>query len=332
MKIGKVTGNVLKRSVLKPITYKREEMVSGAGLGADCAIFQIAKDAYGASCMQEAAVATKADIGLLIGRCVNSLAAVGATPVTAMLGLVFPENAEEARIKECMTWANEVCENHQIQIGGGHTTVSSQVTAVFATVTLQGSMAKVPGGKLRPGLDMVLTKWIGLEGTGLLAQTHREKLLARYPYGLVEEACSFLEYHDVSKEAGIGWQHDGICAMHDLSEGGVLAALWEVSEHAQDGQPLGFTVDLRKIPIRQETVEICEYIGVNPYLLRSGGSMLMMAEDGEALVRKLEAADIPAVVIGKTTAGRDRLICNEEETRFLDRPAQDEIFRVMTGK
>ncbi len=39
MKIGKVPENVLKRSVLKQIQTKREEIISGAGVGEDCAIF-----------------------------------------------------------------------------------------------------------------------------------------------------------------------------------------------------------------------------------------------------------------------------------------------------
>ena len=38
MKIGKISENVLKRSVLKQIKTKREEVLNGAGIGEDCAI------------------------------------------------------------------------------------------------------------------------------------------------------------------------------------------------------------------------------------------------------------------------------------------------------
>lgn len=51
--------------------------------------------------------------------------------------------------------------------------------------------------------------------------------------------------------------------------------------------------DLKKIPIRQETVEICEYFDVNPYGLISSGMMLMASADGNALVLALQEAGIP---------------------------------------
>lgn len=61
-----------------------------------------------------------------------------------------------------------------------------------------------------------------------------------------------------------------------------------------------FEIDLKKIPVRQETIEICEFFGLNPYELISGGSMLMAAEDGNQLVHELEKAGIPAAVIRKS--------------------------------
>ena len=68
--------------------------------------------------------------------------------------------------------------------------------------------------------------------------------------------------------------------MHDITEGGVFGALWEMAE----GAGTGLDVDLRKIPIRQETVEICEFFGVNPYLIMSSGSMMIASDDGHHLV------------------------------------------------
>lgn len=43
---------------------------------------------------------------------------------------------------------------------------------------------------------------------------------------------------------------------------------------------IGLEVDLKSIPIRQETVELCEAFRLNPYLLISSGCMLMAAPDG----------------------------------------------------
>ena len=53
----------------------------------------------------------------------------------------------------------------------------------------------------------------------------------------------------------------------------------------------------------------------------------MTAWDGQSLAAALEAEGIPAVVVGKLTEGNDRIIQNEGEIRYMDRPGQDEIYR-----
>lgn len=118
---------------------------------------------------------------------------------------------------------------------------------------------------------------------------------------------------------------NGVSAMHDVTEGGIFGALWEMAE----ASGVGLEIDLKRIPLLQETVEICEFFDVNPYELISSGCMLMAAEDGNTLVRELEKAGIPAVVIGKATAGNDRIIVNEEERRFLEPPKTDELYKVV---
>jgi hydrogenase maturation factor len=117
----------------------------------------------------------------------------------------------------------------------------------------------------------------------------------------------------------------GVGAMHDVTEGGIFGALWEMAE-ASD---VGLEIDLKKIPLRQETVEICELFDVNPYELISSGCMLMAATDGNALVREIEKTGIKATIIGKATAGNDRILINEDEHRFLEPPKTDELYKVI---
>lgn len=330
MKDGKVTGNVLKRSVLRQIKTKRTEVIKGAGIGGDCAFFAPFSGKGSAACVQEAAVAVPADIGLLIMRCVNSLAASRAEPVAALLSIALPKEAEEPLLKELMQCAEESCAALGIEITGGHTTVTDAVRLPFVTVTVVGNYPenqKETGrqaSKAAPGQDILVSKWIGLEGTALLAREYKEVLLQRYPSWLWEEAAGFLQYQSILPEAAVAAK-SGACAMHDISEGGILAALWELAE----GMDVGLTIDLKKIPIRQETVEVCELTGANPYALLSGGSLLMTAVDGLGLKAALEEAGIPAAIIGKVTDSHDRLLVNEEEARYLDRPQPDEIYAAL---
>ena len=116
----------------------------------------------------------------------------------------------------------------------------------------------------------------------------------------------------------------GVCAMHDASEGGIFGALWELAE----GAGVGLTIDLKKLPLRQETVEVCECCNINPYELKSGGCLVMTSEDGKGLVAALEAEGIPAVVVGRLTDSNDRIIKNDDEVRYMDRPRTDEIYKL----
>ena len=141
---------------------------------------------------------------------------------------------------------------------------------------------------------------------------------------LNEKAKKLDAYISVLSEAAVAVR-SGVSAMHDVTEGGIFGALWEMAE----ASGVGLEIDLKKIPIRQETVEVCEFFGINPYKLISSGCMLMAAEDGNTLVRELEKEGIPATIIGKATEGNDRVLLNEDEKRFLEPPKTDELYEVM---
>ena len=86
--------------------------------------------------------------------------------------------------------------------------------------------------------------------------------------------------------------------------------------------------DLRKIPIKQETIEICEVFDINPYMLISSGSMLIGCPQGNLLVEKLMQNGINAVVIGRATEGNDRIVVNGDETRYLGPAGSDELYKI----
>ena len=168
--------------------------------------------------------------------------------------------------------------------------------------------------------DIVVSKWIGLEGTVELVKQYRGRLRERFPARMIDEAAAFDKYLSVEPEAATAMK-SGVCGMHGVSRGGIFAGLWEMAQEAG----VGLEVDLRKIPVRQETIEICEVFGENPYELLSGGCLIMTARDGNALVMALEREEIPAVVIGRTTSGNDRVLYNQGHKQYLNKPRTDQI-------
>ena len=149
--------------------------------------------------------------------------------------------------------------------------------------------------------------------------------MTHFTASFVNEAKAFDRMLSVLPEATIAVNH-GVAAMHDVTEGGIFGALWEMAE-ASD---VGLEIDMRKIPVRQETIEICEYFDINPYELISSGCMLMAASDGNSIVRELEKAGIHAVVVGKAREGNDRVLYTAQERRFLEPPKSDELYKVVS--
>lgn len=328
MKVGKVPENVLKRSVFKQLHTTRKEVLLGAGVGEDCAAMKLAEDEVFVISTDPITGAAK-DIGALaVQITVNDLASAGAEPIGIMLTVLLPENAEEKDLKTVMAQVEEVCEKNRIQVMGGHTEVTKVVNQIVISVTGVGKAKEgrvISTAGVKPGMDIIVTKWIGIEGTAILAKEKEAVLRERYSQPFIDKAKELDRYISVLSEAATAVK-SGVAAMHDVTEGGIFGALWEIAE----ASGVGLEIDLKKIPLKQETVEICEFFGINPYELISSGSMLMAAEDGNGLVMELEKAGIPAVVIGKATDSNDRVLLNEEERRFLEPPKTDELYKALS--
>ena len=323
MKRGKIPENLLNSSVLKQIHMTRSEVRLGAAVGEDCAAVKLQED--------ETFVLSSDPViwrDAMSGKCavhgtLNDLATSGAEPVGLLLTAMLPADIEEPQIREMVVLIEQVCEEMNVQILGGHTEITEAVNLPVISVTGVGKVKDeklTATGCVQPGDDILITKWIGLEGTARIARSGAKELSTRYPMHLIETAQGFDRYLSVIPEAATAMK-SGVRAMHDVTEGGVFGALWELAE----ASGVGLEIDMKKIPLRQETVEICEFFGLNPYQLVSGGSLIMAAPDGNAIVHQLKQQGIPAVVIGKATPGNDRVLINEEERRFLEPPKADEI-------
>ncbi len=307
MKCGKVSQTVLRRSVLKEIKPKRDENT-------------------GMLSSVNAATAVYDRIGrYAFFKAVNDLAAKGAGVEAVQALALFPPDTEEEEIRRAAAEFGALCRQYEICPTGGHTEITSAVTRPVITVCASGK-AKDPAysGKAQEGDSLILTKSIALEGTAILSHIKEKELKSYFPSFLIERAKQFDESLSILEEAEIAMDF-GLHAMQDLSQGGVFGALWEFAE-ASD---IGMEIDLKKIPIRQETVEICDYLDVNPYELISGGSLLLAVPDGEGLLLKLKEKNISAAIIGRVTKEKGRKLHNDGEVRYLDRSKTDEIFRMI---
>lgn len=326
MKIGKVSQNVLKRSMLKPLQFSREEVMFVPSVEEMC---------YGVRCTEKEQLlcasavlyGDEKDLGVFaLARVFNDLATRGAKMVGAGVHIMLPPHAYESRLKAMMEHIEMAGSAQGVQILNAKAEISPAVSKAVVCMNGIGILKKdelIQSSMGKPGQDIVLLKWIGLEGTFRAMREKEAELNERFVYTFLNQMKQMESELFSGREIEIAKQH-GATAMHQITEGGILAALWEIAEASK----VGLEVEIKKMSIRQETVEICEFCHLNPYQLTSVGSVLIFTECGEELIQTYEEEGIKASLIGRTTADVARVILGGEEKRFLDKPAADELLKL----
>lgn len=327
MNLGKVSEAVLKRSVLNQIGHRREEVLVGPAIGEDCSVLAIEEDEV-LVLSTDPITGTVQDIGTFaVHITANDIASNGAEVIGIMLTILLPDKTEESQLRTAMQDMEAACRQLNIEIIGGHTEITKAVYQPIVTVTGVGKMKRnemIKTAGAKPGQEIVMTKWAGLEGTAIIASAKEKELRAKYNQSFIDGAKKLIDFISVVPEARIA-RDCKVTSMHDVTEGGIFGALWEIGAASK----VGLEVDLKKILLKQETVEICEFYDVNPYMLISSGCMLIVTDQANYLVERLKEGGIAAAVIGRITDGNDRVIINEDEKRYLEPPKSDELYKVM---
>lgn len=333
MKTGKISNSILKRSVLKRIDSGHPLLQHSPVVGCEYAVFAPpcslpvagpdAKYRADNGCCE---IVESTDCGMdAVYRTANSIAACGAVPVAAQYCVVLPEKACEQELKEIISALDGDCTTLKMALSGGRTQVSPAVTEPVVTVTGMGFRPagwELSAEQCAPKQDIVMTKWIGIGGIRELTAQGAAEILERYSPELLEKAAGKRVDLSVLPEAALA-AANGATALYSAAEGGIYAALWNLAEAGQ----VGLDVDFRSIPVRQEVIEICELFDINPYELESSGCLLMTTPHGCDIVKVFKKSGIPAQIIGRTTAGNDRLLRNQDEVRYLEPPKPDEMYR-----
>lgn len=324
MRIGKISENTLKRSVLKNTISLGDRIISGAGLRDNCAVFSYCEGEYLVVSTHQVLLPSFIDsVRFSIIRGANNIASAGAIPEAVELSVLLPADFEEPDLAAIMKKAKETAKAFNMSVAGGSTKTDPRITIPVISVTVLGTKGNRDLCEVQPEWDVLLTKPIGLAGTYILAKEKEEELKKHYPARYIDGALAFDKDVSILPEAATATE-SFVCRMFNVSEGGIFASLWETARMAG----VGLDIDLKRIPICQETVEVCDLLDVNPYELMSDGTLLIMTPDGESLVSALKERGIPATLIGKTTADNGKVIHNEDEIRYVDKPAADSIYKL----
>jgi thiamin-phosphate kinase len=326
MDIGKVPNTVLQRIVLDRLKPNRSEIIVRPKIGEDCSAVDFGE--YACVLTSDPITASAKDAGkLAVHVSCNDLASSGAEPVGMLVTVLLPPEALETELEAVMDQIASTAASLNVDIIGGHTEVTAAVNKIVISGTAVGIAKRdrlVTTSGARPGDGIVLTKYAGLEGTAILAADREGELKGTIDDKLLEEARGFVDLISVVRE-GIEAAAFGVTAMHDVTEGGVLGALWEMCEASGTGA----VVDYERIPVASSTLAICSHYHLDPLKLISSGCMLIACSEGEELVQLLDRKGIPASMIGVMTEGDTRILRRDGLDIPVLQPGADELYKVV---
>lgn len=342
MKTGKLTNEQLSSIVLSKLPKLSENTLVGADIGADCAwinmgdrLMVISSDPITAGGMQSGTLTVHVSC--------NDIAACGVHPSGILIDIIAPSSATEEDISEIVSQASAEAGKLGVDIVGGHTEVSDSVKTFVVISTAFGVVEKehpVPRGKAMVGDKLIQTKMSGIEGSYIAATEHKSKLYGKVPSEYIEEASSYNKLISVVNEgsaAGLlrsssnvtnryGYYYGAADLMHDVTEGGVLGAAYEMAHFSG----IGVTVDEKAIPISDASRAICKALDIDPLRLISSGSLLIASPEPERIIEALNEAGVEASVIGEFTDAESgyKLTDINGRTNDMAPPGPDEIYRI----
>ena len=234
--------------------------------------------------------------------CANDVACTGAMPRWFLATLLVPESFTPEDAKRLFEDVLEACRNLDVSLIGGHSEVTQGIQRPIVMGTMLGEVGRdrlVATGGAQEGDSIIVTKGLAIEGTALLARDYAEDLRqAGVRESVIDRSAALLN------SLGISVIHDArtcmstaVHSMHDITEGGLFAALHEVA--AASG--LGIAVEEDSVPVLPETTEVCNALGLHPMGLLGSGAMLVTLHPQytPGLLTALELTGISAWEIGQ---------------------------------
>ncbi|CAD5244301.1 AIR synthase family protein [Thermococcus camini] len=326
---GKIPPEKLRELVFNRLGAKGERVILGADLGVDAAAIDFGETVLVAS--TDPITGAGEGIGFYAVHVnANDVATFGARPKWFLVSILLPENSNEAMLSGIMEELHRSAAKLGVAIVGGHTEVTPGLDRPIVVGTMLGEVPReklVTSNGAKAGDAIILTKWAGLEGTSIIAGERAGELERAFGREFVERARGFIEMISVVEDA-LTASEVGVHAMHDPTEGGIANGLHEMA----DAAGLGFRVHLERIPIREETLKVCRFYGLNPLALISSGALMIAApRDGvDEILNALGEKGINASVIGEFVEDPGvRVIVENGEERPLERPESDELWKVV---
>lgn len=335
--VGKVPPEVLEQLVFSRLGSADPAVVQGPAYGEDTAAIRVGETETDSEHREregdddeELLVVNSDPISLAADRvgtlgvtvACNDVAASGGTPRWLTNVCILP--AEGDRDLDRITQQiDDAASELGVRVVGGHAEYSADLSRPLLSMTCLGTTERyVPSSGASAGEAILIAGSAGTEGTAILGSDFSDELAGRVADDVLGAATTY--YEDLSVLGGASALAPYATAMHDPTEGGVLAGLTEMAASSS----AAFSVERAKIPVRPETETLCDALDVDPLRIFGSGALLATVPDEkrEIALEALEAKDLTAAVIGRVDAGDEAGVTLDGEPVIT--PVEDDLYEL----
>lgn len=245
----------------------------------------------------------------------NDIYASGGQGYGIIVNILIPPNKTIEDFESIMEQIHKECIYHNLEILGGHTEVTDVVNDIVISVTIIGTSKKeniVNTSTSKKGDLIYLTKTLGIEGTVVLFDEHKEELINILSKVEIDEIEKLRNELSIKKECEILSKFK-INSMHDVTEGGLIGALLEMSMSSKNG----FAIKKDSIKLKDVTKKICTYLNKDVLRLISSGNLIFTCEKSlkGSIEKSFENTTIECVNIGEVIE-EGKYYLDEEEVKL----------------
>jgi hydrogenase expression/formation protein HypE len=336
--IGKFPLDLIQKIVYPKLGANRTEVLIGPSHGRDNAVVQLGCNQVLVTTADPLSVipalGLKDSAYISVHLLASDLVTCGFPPQFFMVNLNLPPQMKNEEFEEYWSCINAECAKLGVAIIGGHTGryIGSDYTVVGGGVMMAVAPEKeyIASSMSKPGDIIMMTKGVAIATTAILARVFPETIEKNYGPLFLRRAQQYLQqfsvFDDALTAASVGLRNNGVTAMHDVTEGGLLGALYELCEASN----VGLEVDLSEVIVTEEAKQVCELFKISPYSTLSEGTLILTVkpEKSSAVQQALDLKGIKNTVIGKITdAQQSRSIISEGKREPLEKPASDPYWK-----
>jgi hydrogenase maturation factor len=329
---GKLPMGLLDR-LLKKYALPAPGLVVGPSIGIDSAVIKIGSTLLAAK--SDPITFVSENIGAYAVHVnANDIAVTGGAPRWFLATILLPAGKSTAKTAESIfAQVSAACKEVGAALCGGHTEVTPGIDRPLVTGHMLGTLLvkkPVTSAGARPGDALILTKGIAIEATSVIAREFGSELKGSFSTAFLRRCADYFRKPGISvvKDARVAIENGPVNAMHDPTEGGLSAALYELS--AASG--CSITVDEDLIRVLPESRALCGHFGIDPLGAISSGALLISAPEGRAakITGALREAGVPSAIIGRVGAkGRSVRMTTGGKSKKLNYFERDELTKIL---